>query len=94
MEAGKLPPDFVEIYMQGLTKSEACEYEQKMIRQFNPIFNKPMGQALLKLSQEDVAIAQRFKQSQSYKEVAEAFGVSTMCMWRALNGKNKNAPND
>ena len=91
METGKLPTDFVEIYMQGLTKSEACLREQEEIRRHKPLFNRPLGEKLLKVKGDVLVKAKELRASGLfYNQIAQELGISTMSIWRALNGRTKN----
>lgn len=92
---GFTPNDWVTIVESGLTKSEALKLEQKLIREFSPTFNKRMGQTLLRLSRKELEFCKHLRQQKiSYNEIAQRVGASTMCVWRALNEKNKNAPDE
>ena len=89
---GFTPADWVVILFQNLTKSKACQLEQDLIRRHTPRFNSPLGKKQLILSAEDVTFAKDLREEgMSYYNVAKELGVSTMCLWRAINGKNKNA---
>ena len=92
---GFTPNDWVTIIQGGLSKSSANKLEQELIRELNPIYNKRMGQSLLKMSSKELEFCQHLRsQNFSYENIAKRVGHSTMCVWRALNGKNKNAPNE
>ena len=89
---GYIPTDWVHIVAKGLTKTEACKIEQELIRELRPTYNKPMGLSLLTLKGKSLEKAQRLrKQGLFYNQIAEEIGSSTMTVWRALNGKNKNS---
>jgi hypothetical protein len=71
----------------GLNQADALSIEKELIYTHNPRFNLPMG-CPKKLSESDIVEANdaRRQNGTSYSELAEAFNVSTMTMWRALNG--------
>ena len=89
---GYIPTDWVEVTDKGLTKSDACILEQELIRKHAPTFNAAMGKKLLKLSKRSVETAKRLRLEYklSYSKIADKLNSSTMTIWRALNGKNKN----
>lgn len=91
IDDGFLPNDWVHIVERNLSKSDACVLEQKLIREKSPQFNKPIGEKLLKLTKDqlDLAVEER-AHGRFYKDIADQFGVSPMCMWRNINGRNKN----
>ena len=89
---GYVATDWVVILAQGLSKKEACSLEQEYIRKITPVYNDLLGLKLLKLSADVVVIAHRLRDTGlSYKNIAEELQSSTMTVWRALNGKNKNS---
>lgn len=92
---GFIPSDWVEVLEQGLPKSEACKIENNLIRELKPKYNKPQGKHLLKVTPEmyDLCIALR-EEGLYYHQIAEEVGVSTMTVYRALNGKTKNIGED
>ncbi len=90
-----LPTDFVFILLKNLTKNEACAEEQNLIRTYNPRFNKPLGKSLLKINSEDFELIQELRSNGlSYKKISEETGFSTMTVFRVLNNKNRNKPNE
>ena len=94
-EEGYLPCDYVYILEKNLTKTQACIKEQKYIREQTPKFNKPLGKSLLKINTEDFTILQELRNlGFSYKKISEETGFSTMTVFRALNNKNRNKPNE
>jgi len=83
--------DWVCILHSGLTKSDACKLEQELIRELKPTYNKPQGKHLLKLTPEQFALCQEMREDgMFYHAIAEEIGVSTMTVYRALNGQTKN----
>ena len=93
MMEGYCPADWVVIHAQGLSKKEAAEKEQFLIRELEPAFNKPLGRKLLKLTKQDIADGHSMREEgHSYKYIAEKLNVSTMCAHRALTGGNVNEP--
>lgn len=91
IDAGYLPTDIVEVIQKGLTKKQACVIEQSYIRQVRPYFNKPQGRSLLKLNEEALHQARALRtEGMFYKDIAEILNVSTMTIYRALNGQTKN----
>ena len=88
---GYLPTDIVEIIHTGKTKPEACVLEQEYIRKIKTPFNKPQGLSVLKMDQELLAKAQELREEgKFYREIAEELNLSTMTIYRALNGRTKN----
>ncbi len=91
IEAGYLPTDIVEIVDSKLSKTEACFKEQEYIRELKTPFNKPQGLSLLKVDDEMLCQARMLRaEGLSYKDIAELLGVSTMTIYRAINGQTKN----
>lgn len=94
-QRGRLPCDYVEVYARGMTKSQACDLEQRFIRQFSPKFNKPQGISLLKMAPDDLITARALRQDGlSYSDIAKELNVSTMTVYRALTGRTKNIGED
>ena len=88
---GWLPSDWVQIVERNLDKSAACIEEQRLVRLYRPKFNQPLGEKLLKIKGEILSEAKRLReQGLSYLDIGREIGFSTMAIWRALNGKNKN----
>lgn len=86
---------WVRIIYSSLTKSEACETEQDLIRNRKPRYNKPQGFKNLKLSPEQVTLCQEMREDgMFYHRIAEEVGVSTMTVYRALNNQTKNIGED
>lgn len=83
--------DWVHIMYSVLPKSDACKVEQEYIRDYHPTYNKPQGKANLKLTPEQFTLCQEMRnEGMFYHSIAEEIGVSTMTVYRALNGKTKN----
>lgn len=93
MSLGFLPCDWVRIIDKGLENSQALFIEQREIRSRIPKYNRPIGLKLCKMSWDDIdieiAIGLR-GQRKSYRDIGRQLGVSTMVVFRALNGKTKN----
>lgn len=88
---GYIPTDWVRVYKRGLTKAEACALEQKITHEFKPEFNKPLGLTNLKIKGELLRKARELRESgMFYSDISKQLNISTMAVWRALNGKNKN----
>lgn len=74
-----------------MSKKEACRLEQKYIRYYKPIYNKPQGLSLLKINNDLLKkITDLRLNGLSYKQISEKVGLSTMTVYRAINGKTKN----
>lgn len=92
---GFIPTDWVYIIHSGITKSDACSLEQEYIRSSQPTYNKPQGKHLLKLTPEQFVMCQTMREDGAfYHVIADEIGVSTMTVYRALNGKTKNIGDD
>lgn len=88
---GYLPCDFVHILHRGLSKSEACQKEQDLIREIKPRFNKPLGLGNLKVNKDNFILMNNLRaKGVSYQKIAEEVGLSTMTVYRAINGGTKN----
>ena len=88
---GYLPDSIVELVETGLTKSDACQKEQEIIRRIDTAFNKPQGLQNLKMSDELRGTAQHLRaEGLFYREIAARLNLSTMTIYRALNGQTKN----
>lgn len=83
--------DWVYILHSGLSKSDACKIEQELIRKYSPTYNKPQGKTNLRLTPEQFTVCQEMrKDGMFYHDIANEVGVSTMTVYRALNGQTKN----
>lgn len=92
---GFVASDWVHIIERGLDKSSACKIEQDLIREFKPAYNKPQGKHLLKMTPEQFGLCLEMRESgMFYHEIATEVGVSTMTVYRALNGQTKNIGED
>jgi len=90
---GYLPSDWVTIISRNMTKKEACALEQAYIREFDPMFNQPLGQKLLKMTKDDLSKSRDMRsQGYSFQQIAQEIGVAVMTVHRALTGGNKNEP--
>ena len=88
---GFVATDWVELECSGLSKKAACGLEQSLIRELKPTYNKPQGLHNLKAVPELVKGFRGLRESGlSYQKVAEATGVSSMTVYRAINGQTKN----
>jgi len=82
---------WVELLFTGLSKEEACSREQGLIRTLKPRYNMPQGKHLLKLTPEQFDLCKALrKEGLFYHSIAKEVGVSTMTVYRALNGQTKN----
>lgn len=92
MELGYVASDWVEITHRMLTKEDALALEKELIEHHQPTYNKVLGRRLCKV---DAGLLEAFeemrKEGMSYKEIADSVDVSTMTVYRALNGQTKNA---
>jgi DNA invertase Pin-like site-specific DNA recombinase len=92
---GFVASDWVQVLETGLDKSSACVIEQNLIRELKPTYNKPLGRHLLKLTPEHYILCEELRASGlSYYAIAEEIGLSTMTVYRALNGQTKNIGED
>ena len=90
-QEGFIATDWVEVVNSGLSKKDACKIEQELIRELQPTYNKPQGKHLLKLSKDQLDLCKELReQGLFYHQIAEEVGVSTMTVYRALNGQTKN----
>jgi len=91
MQVGYVPSDWVIIVARSLDRSAAMRLEQDQIRQCKPLFNKPAGKKIMKWDDEMLKRAVELRQSQeSYSNIADKLGLSTMTVYRALNNQTKN----
>lgn len=91
IQDGFVPSDWVDIVCQGMTKKDAAKAEQVMIRDLNPTYNKPQGLHLIKLDKESLSLCKVLRErGMYYHDIAKEVGVSTMTVYRALNGQTKN----
>ncbi len=76
----------VKIQAAALTKKDALSIERELIKKHKPIYNLQMG-VPKKLSEETICKArQDQKIGVSYSELGRKYKVSTMTIWRAING--------
>jgi hypothetical protein len=88
---GYLPTEFVTVLERGLTKEQACLLEQRLIREERTAFNAIIGQGILKMTPDKVALCRQLREKGvAYGVIAKEIGLSTMAVWRALNGETKN----
>lgn len=88
---GFIASDWVVIITQGLDKKSACKLEQELIRDVQPLYNKPAGRHLLKMTPEQFVECKVLRdQGLFYHHIAQEVGLSTMTVYRALNGQTKN----
>lgn len=86
MKMGFTPADWVHIAKGGMSKSDACKLEHEFINKERPRFNYQIGDISC-LSQTDKSLASELREDGlSYNNIAERLGVSTMTIWRYLNG--------
>lgn len=91
MDKGYLPCDWVVVLAKGLTSEEALKMEQEFIRTRKPMFNKAIGKKLCKLDVGQLSIMKDLRaQGLSYLSIAKEFRVSTITVYRAINGQTKN----
>ena len=92
-EVGFVASDWVQILVKGKTKEEAHEIERRIIEDRKPRFNLKQGLANLKITKETMEEMKKLRAiPRSYSTIAKQVGLSTMTVWRALNGRTKNAP--
>ena len=79
------------IESKNLSKDQALEEERQLIDTLKPLFNKKQGLKNLKITEDNyhAALARR-DDGMSYSAIAQELGLSTMTVYRALNGKTKN----
>jgi predicted DNA-binding protein (UPF0251 family) len=93
--SGYNPCDWVALIYKGLTKEAACKQEQEFIRSLKPRYNLPQGKQLLKLTPEQFELCKVMREEGLfYHDIAKEVGVSTMTIYRALNGQTKNIGDD
>jgi DNA invertase Pin-like site-specific DNA recombinase len=71
---------------KNLTKQQACEREYELIKELNPRFNKPYGVPCVLVGDKLNEAKKLREEGLYYSQIAEALNVSTMTVWRALNG--------
>lgn len=87
--------DWVELLFTGMTKEAANAKEQELIRTLRPRYNVPQGKQSLKLTPEQFSLCKVMREEGLfYHKIAEEVGVSTMTVYRALNGQTKNIGED
>jgi predicted DNA-binding protein (UPF0251 family) len=87
--------DWVELIFTGMNKEGACAKEQELIRTLKPRYNMPQGKHLLKLTPEQFDVCRVMREEGLfYHDIAKEVGVSTMTVYRALNGQTKNIGED
>jgi len=95
IQSGYLPYSWVSILHKDLTKGDACKEEQRLIREKKPRYNLPQGKHLLKLTPEQFELCKVMREEGLfYHDIAKEVGVSTMTIYRALNGQTKNIGED
>lgn len=83
--------DIVVKEAAGLSRAAAFGLENKLIWQHRPKFNCTKGHGLLRLSSELLDRSKLLRlEGKTYKEIAEEVGLSTMTVFRGLNGQTKN----
>lgn len=86
MRAGLTPDDWVLIVKQGLSSPDARQIETQLIKEINPRFNYKPG-VNFKLSDKDLEYCWQLReQGLYYNQIASKLGVSTMSVWRRMNG--------
>jgi len=90
-EKGYTLDELVSIESKNLSKDQALEEERQLIDTLKPLFNKKQGLKNLKITEDNyhAALAMR-DDGMSYSAIAQELGLSTMTVYRALNGKTKN----
>lgn len=90
-EQGFIPSDWVVIVERNLSKKTASEIEQRIIRDRNPLFNKPQGVSNLKMTMSKLIEAKSLRdEGLTYEQIGKKVGVSTMTVYRGLNNQTKN----
>jgi len=90
-QRGYTPDDWVLIYRVCLSKEEACKIEREAIDKISPKFNKKQGEKVMKMTPELLEQAVVLRASgMSYSEIANSIDLSTMTIYRAVNGQTKN----
>lgn len=88
LHEGKTPEQWVQIFERNLTNKAARKLEIDLIRSYKPIFNKPMGLKIRKMTPETYQIALDMrKQGVGYEQIGIKLGIGTMTVYRALNGR-------
>jgi hypothetical protein len=92
---GFTPEDWVTLVVSGTTKKDACVIEQKMIRGWKPKYNKPQGLQHLKVTPDILTMCEDMRANGAFYDViGKEVGLSTMTVYRALNGQTKNIGED
>lgn len=93
---GYTPSDYVQIIAQGLDKKSAYRFEAELTEQHKiagaKLFNRSCyGRTdILVLTPNTLKTAAQLRvDGLSYAKIAKQLEVSTMAVWRALNGKTK-----
>jgi hypothetical protein len=95
VQAGFNASDWVGLIYTGMSKETACAEEQGFIRTLKPRYNMPQGKHLLKLTPEQFELCGSMREDgMFYHDIAKEVGVSTMTVYRALNGQTKNIGED
>ena len=88
---GFIATDWVKILEKGMSKSEACRFEQEVIRDTDPTFNVQMGISILKVTRDVFDEIKSLRdEGMSYKSIGDKVGLSAMTVFRALNNQTKN----
>ena len=83
--------DIVVKEATGLSRSSAFELEAQLMRKHKPRFNTLPGASIVKLSPELLARSKVLREEgKSYELIAAETGLSTMTIYRGLNGQTKN----
>lgn len=87
---GYTPDAWVRIIESGLSEEEALEKELVLIHNNKPIFNSKRNHSC-KLDDYDLKEIKRLRElGYSYDSIGKEISVSTMTIYRALNGITKN----
>jgi len=91
---GFLLQDIVQISHRNLTKAEALKLERRLIKRLKPVFNKPMGKGITKITQEIYDRAATLHgQGVPLSQISSLVGLASMTIQRAFVGKSESIPN-
>lgn len=89
---GFVPSDWVVIVRKGMDNQSAIDLEKSLISTDNPKFNGVFGLKICKMDSKLLTLCRSLREKgKSYFSIGKQVGVSTMSVYRGLNGITKNA---
>ena len=88
MDAGLTPEDWVYIKQRGMTRIEARQYEEQLIKKHKPLFNYKRGVNFILSDEQVIECFDLRDLGYSYSAIAQKINTSTMTVWRRLNDTN------